>query len=607
MPEAGEGRTRGLKRRWQARNPEPEAPALPGEQLVDRVLRVRGLADPAAAERFLSPSLLHLHDPSQIPNLDTAAEKILDAARAGRPLVIYGDYDVDGITATTILYHVLRAIAPAAPISTYVPHRIEEGYGLNEQAIRSLAADGAKAIVTVDCGITAVHEATVAKSCGVDLIITDHHNPPAPGDPLPDATIVHPRLPGSAYPFGELCGAGVAYKLAWRLTTLHGGGDRAPESLRKLLVDLLPLAAIGTIADIVPLVDENRVIASFGLTRCKHAALLGLRALVTAANLDGEKIDAEKVGFSLGPRLNACGRLGHARDAVELFTTDDPARAAVIAADLCRLNDDRRATERKIVDHAAELAEAAGMTATDRRAIVLADPEWHTGVIGIVCSRLVDRFARPTVLLQRKPDGTCSGSGRSIDGFSLHAALHECREHLTTFGGHDMAAGLSLPADGLDAFTDAFTTLVNDKLTPDDLVRSASYDAEVTLDELRPRAVAELDRLAPFGASNPPVAVRVNDLRVGDVRPLGKRGDHLAIRLDAPGGSGSVRTLAWGWGRDGVELAPGQSLDALVTPKLNHWNGRTSVEPELIDIRIHERTPSVVVRGQPSAATAARA
>ena len=264
---------RGLTRAWSAAGaPDPDRP------LLERVLSVRNLDGPDR-DAFLNPALSALHDPSLIPDLDKGARRLLDALAAREPIAIYGDYDVDGVTATAILFHTLRAIDPDADIRTYVPHRLEEGYGLNADAVRSLAAEGARVIVSVDCGVTAIEPARVARETGADLIITDHHNPPAPGDPLPDAfALIHPRAPGSAYPFADLCGAGVAYKLAWRLATMHCGTDRVSPDLRQTLIDMLAPCALGVIADVVPLVGENRVIARYGLSMVKRSSLVGLRA-----------------------------------------------------------------------------------------------------------------------------------------------------------------------------------------------------------------------------------------------------------------------------------------------------------------------------------------
>ncbi|MBO6513459.1 MAG: single-stranded-DNA-specific exonuclease RecJ [Phycisphaerales bacterium] len=580
--------SRGLTRNWDTSSALTDSP-LP---LVDRILAARDLTDTESSKAFLSPTLAGLHNPSLIPDLDKAAQRILDAVANDEPIVIFGDYDVDGITASAILVHMLGVLAPDAPVSTYIPHRIEEGYGLNESAIETLADPvknvGAKVIITVDCGITAIDPATKAKELGVDLIITDHHNPPAQMDDMPDAfAVVHPRRPDSQYPFGELCGAGVAYKLAWRLATLHCKSDSVTPALRTTLVDLLVLAALGSIADIVPLVDENRVITKFGLSRIKATPIAGLRALIAASGLDTDQVDAEAVGFRLAPRLNAIGRLGHAGDALELMTSARGHRATELAEQLTTLNDERRATEQRIVKQAIEMAEQAGMTNPDRRAIVLAHEDWHPGVVGIVCSRLVDRFARPTILMQRK-DGICKGSARSIEGFSIHAALESCAHHLTSFGGHDMAAGLSCDDSNYDAFVESLLHHANTHLTPEDLTHTLKVDAIARVDELTERTLTTIEQLAPFGAGNPRIKVLIPNAKLnGHPEPFGKTGTHLSLRVgDAQAGNQIVRVVGWSWWKKARDICPGSIVDLVVEPKLSHWNGRVKVEPVLSDLRI---------------------
>lgn len=578
----------------------------PGEgPLVDRVLAARGVADSRA---FLEPTLMDLHEPGLLPGIERAACRLLEAARAGERIVIYGDYDVDGITASAIVFRMLGALEPGARVATYVPHRVDEGYGLNEGALRGLAADGAEVVVSVDCGITAVGPARVAREAGLDLIITDHHNLPAEeagaetdgesdGEPgggrLPDAcALVHPRLSvddgDRGYPFGELCGAGVAYKLAWRMATMHAGGDRVADHVRPVLLDLLALAALGTVADVVPLVDENRVITRFGLRRCRTTGVVGLTALIDAAGLAGGDVDAEGVGFRLGPMLNASGRLGHAGVAVELLTTDDRGRADEIARGLVALNEERKKTQQRIFEQAEAMAEAEGMTGDDRRAIVLASEDWHPGVVGIVCSRLVERHSRPVILMQRRveDDGAvlCAGSGRSIDGFNLHGAVGACGDLLEGFGGHDMAIGLRLAGARYDEFVERFVDGVNRALGVEDLVRRARYDCEATLEEMTPACVNTLSMLSPFGRANPPVRVCVRGLRVdGRAEPFGKRGDHLGVRLRCVRSGRGVRAVGWRWGEMVERFRPGGVVDVLVEPKVSDWSGQ--VEPVLVDVR----------------------
>lgn len=545
------------------------------------------MTDPAEAAAFCDPRLTNLHDPTGLPDLSRAAERLVEALRREEPVVIWGDYDVDGVTASAILRRTFRAIAPDAPVRVFIPHRIDDGYGLHAEGVRRLAREGAKVIVSVDCGITAVEPAHAALACGVDLIITDHHTPPARIEDLPDAfAVVHPGRPDSTYPFHDLTGAGVAYKLAWRAATIAAGSQRVGESMRALLVDLLAFAAMGTIADVAPLVDENRVIVKYGLARIKATPFVGLRALIQASDLAGETVASDDVGFRLAPRINACGRLGHARDALELLLTDDPARATSLAAAMTRLNDERRRTERAITAHAATRAEEAGMTREDCRAIVLADAQWHAGVIGVACSRLIGRFHRPTVLLTRSGD-ECHGSCRSIEGYDIHEALAACSEHLRTFGGHAMAAGLSLSETSLDAFTRAFTAHANEHLTPADLVPTLTIDCETTLSQLDVRSVQRLGSLAPFGRGNPNPSVLIRDARIEEPpRPLGADGQHLKITLRQ--GDRAVRVLAWGWGARRSQIRPGQIVDAVVEPSLNSWRGVVTVEPTLKDLGLRE-------------------
>lgn len=584
-PRAASSASRGVRFAWRARadadglDPDSDLP------LHARVLAARGILGARDAELFLNPSLRELHPPSLIPDLDRAAARLLDAARAGQPIAIYGDYDVDGITATAILFHTLKHLAPEADIRTYVPHRLEEGYGLNSDAIRQLAAEGVRVVVSVDCGVTAVEPARAARAAGVDLIITDHHNPPQRLEDLPDAyAVVHPRRPDSSYPFDHLSGAGVAYKLAWRLATMACGDDRVPGPARALLLELLSFAALGSIADVVPLVGENRVFARHGLRRIKHSAILGLRALVEASGLAGEDLDAEDVGFKMGPRLNACGRMGHAREAVELLTIADADRAAAIAKDLSRQNDLRRQTEHAILAQAVEMAEAAGMTTPDRRAIILAHEDWHAGVVGIVCSRLVDRYHRPAILLCRRGD-ECHGSGRSIDGFSLHAALTDCSRHLSTFGGHDMAAGLRLDHARFDAFVSDFLGIASVRLAPDQLVGTLTYDCRTGASDLTAEAVRHLELLAPFGRANPSLRLRIDHASVeSGPDAFGKTNKHVSWRIRVD--NRIFRLVGWNWAEQPDLPRRGARIDAIVTPRLNTWNGLTSVEVELHDLRI---------------------
>lgn len=582
--------TQGLTKLWLCRGATTTS-APSQEPLLLRLLRARGLTEPAEVTAFLEPKLTGLHNPSLIPDLDRAATRLLAAINANERIVIYGDYDVDGITATSILYHIIKAIDPEANVQSYIPHRLDEGYGLNADAISEIADQGPCLIISVDCGITATAPAAIAKSRGIDLIITDHHNPPDSLDQLPDAyAVVHPRRPDSTYPYGELCGAAVAYKLAWRLCTLHSNSQRISDTLRGMLIELLAYCALGVIADVVPLRDENRIITRHGLSRIKNAPFPGLRALIIASGLDGEKVNTEDVGFKLAPRLNACGRMGHAREAVELLTTATGARATEIADHLTRQNDQRRAVERAIFEQASKMAVEQGMTTDDRRAIVLAHPDWHAGVVGIVCSRLVERFHRPTILLSRT-DTHMHGSARSIEGFNLHAGLVACHSHLIKYGGHDMAAGMQLCAEAFPAFVDTFTAYCNQQLTPRHLIGRAPYDCDVDIRELSLQTVKSLAQLGPFGRDNPSPTLRLRNVKVIS-RPntFGSGNDHIrflvtnavaSIQGAAP--PPALPILAWKWARHINSIHVGKICDLLIKPQISSF-GKPHVECELVDI-----------------------
>ncbi len=396
--------------------------------------------------------------------------------------------------------------------------------------------------------------------------------------------MVHPRRPDSTYPFGDLCGAGVAFKVAWRLATMWCGSSQVRDDLRALLLEMLALAALGVIADVVPLVGENRVIARFGLSKIKSSRFSGLRALVKASGLDGENVNAEDVGFKLAPRLNACGRMGHAREAVELLTVAAGARAEAIAKELTRLNDERRATERAIFEQAAAMAEEAGMTRDDSRAVVLSHPDWHAGVVGIVCSRLVERYHRPTILLCEK-DGVCHGSARSVDGFDLHGALSRCAEHLTQYGGHEMAAGMKLPTTQLPAFARSFIDTCNATIGPEALTGRSSYDCEAVLSELTLPQVRQLERLGPFGRCNPRVRLLLRGLRVaGRPGTFGGNNKHLSMFVGAADAGGALtRVFGWNWAHALSRVRVGGEVDALVCPVVSNFGG-SKVELELTDL-----------------------
>ena len=544
--------------------------------LLAQLLFNRGLTDRDAVRAFLNPQLKTLPDPDLLPGAAEATKLLVGKVRERKSIVIYGDYDVDGIPGTAILWHLLTLAG--ADVSYYIPHRLEEGYGLNGEALRQIRRDGADTVITVDCGIAAVEQARVAREIGLTLIITDHH---AAGDTLPQADgIVHPRLAGG-YPNPDLCGAGVAFKLAWAIARTLSGSQRVSQQFRDFLVDSMGLVALGTIADVVPLIHENRVLAKFGLMGLAESKLTGLVTLIETARLNDQKLSSEHVGFWLAPRLNAAGRMGHALLAAELLTRADEARAREIAMYLEEQNRKRQTIERRILKEACDKIEANNLASDARRAIVLASHKWHAGVIGIVASRIVDRYHRPTVLIALD-NGQGQGSARSILHFDLHRALADCHDHLIAFGGHAMAAGLRIEPAKIEAFTEAFVARANQLLTGKDLEPALHLDAEIPLSRVTESLVRDLDRLAPFGEGNPKPRFASPLLALdGEPRTVGRAGAHLTFRLTD--GQARLRAIAFGQSDQLQTLLEHRRCRVAFQPNLNTFNGRTSVELQILD------------------------
>jgi single-stranded-DNA-specific exonuclease len=558
--------------------------------LVAQILLNRGLSDVESCQGFLRPSLKSLHDPNQLANLQTAAGRIARAIRDGQSIVIYGDYDVDGITATSILWHAIRTLGGKA--SYYIPHRTEEGYGLNTEAIAQLCDQGAQLIVTVDCGVTAIEQAKVAAERGVDLIITDHHEwkerEDEQGNRVADLpachSIVHPRLGGSDYPNPNLCGAGVAFKLAWGIGQAMNGSAKVDEMFRAFLLEATALAALGTIADVMPLVGENRILAHFGLGGLKQSKLIGVQALIESAGLSGQKLDSYHVGFLLAPRLNACGRMGHARLAVQMLTDADQAKSLEIARYLETQNRQRQQTERRILEEAMSQIASRGQDPQERRSIVLGSTDWHPGVIGIVASRLVERFHRPTILVAMN-NGHGSGSGRSIAGFHLSRALDACHDCLESHGGHEMAAGLKLQSGRFEEFQNAFEEHARSVLKPHQLIPELAIECQVELSQMNEGLVNDLKRLGPFGNGNRQPVLCCRDVELAQpARRVGKTGEHLQLFVRQ--GDVFIKAVAFGFGGLVDQLKAGRRVDLAVEPSINQFNGRSSVELIVKDMQL---------------------
>jgi single-stranded-DNA-specific exonuclease len=513
----------------------------------------RGYRTPEEARAFLAAD--ESHPPRAFRSMGTVVERVLAAVEGGERITVHGDFDVDGVCATTILVNCLRGLGAAC--DWLIPDRMTDGYGLSGDNVRRLAERGTQLLITADCGITAVAEVKLAQELGIGVVVTDHHQP---GGKLPDCPILHPALDG--YPFEELCGTAVAWKLAAALRDAPADAD-------------LDLVALATVADVVPLVGENRALVKKGLEEVRRARRAGIRALLEVAKCDPSQLDEGDLAFRLAPRINAAGRLYRADAGVELFLTEDDGRAKAIAVELGRANSERRTTERQVLEAAEAALRELPEELRAAPAIVVAGRGWHPGVIGIVASRLVEKHHKPTIVVAFDDEGGGRGSGRSISGFDLLAGLEACGGHLIGFGGHRAAAGLEIEASKLDAFRETFAAHAAEALGPEDLVRTERIDAVVGGSSLGLELAEELGQLAPFGMGNPGVRLLVPAARVRDVRSIGE-GKHARFSLH----SGSHRALGVAFGRSTLGVGEGDTVDATVRLEVNRWNG--AIEPQVV-------------------------
>jgi len=574
------------KKRWVIRPPDERsaqlAKTLKISPLLAQVLINRKVCDARAGATFLSPKLTELIAPGQMPGIKPAVHRLRQALKNKEKITVYGDYDVDGITGVSILWQILTLLG--ANVDYYIPHRIDEGYGLNAEAVRSLAESGSKVLVTVDCGTTAFSSAELARQLGVELIITDHHQPE---ERLPEAiAIVHPAMEES-YPNQDSAGAMVAFKLAWAIADEFSSGQRLQAPLREFMLNATSLAAIGTVADVVDLRGENRVLTSYGLKALPACKLCGIQALIDSAGLTGQGLDSFHIGFRLAPMLNAAGRMGHARLAVELLTGENPARAQQIAQYLKEQNTQRQLCERKILKQACEMIVERGLDQPDRRSIVLARENWHGGVLGIVASRIVETFYRPTIMISTpaKADaGPAQGSARSIAGFCLRSAIQACSRHLVKFGGHKMAAGITIEPAKIDQFAAEFEAYARGNLTQDDVTAKLHIDAAAPLAEFGKDLVGQLQMLGPFGLGNPePVFATKGVHLIYPPRAVGARGDHLQLAITD--NTGSVRCIGFSMAQLEKKLLDREFFNVAYHPHINTYNGSSNVEFILADVQ----------------------
>jgi len=546
-----------------------EALGLP-EPVCELLVR-RGHDGAAGARAFLRPSFGDLHPPALLPDLEPAADRIEAALAAGETILVHGDYDADGLTAAALLARGLAELG--GRVEAFVPHRIRDGYDLGEGGLARAEEVGAGLIVTADCGISAADAVAAASRAGRDVVVTDHHRPP---DRLPAAVaVVNPVREDSRYPFRGLSGVGVAFKL---LSELAARAGAPPEALNRHL----DLVALGTVADLVPLSGENRTLVRAGLGALARTSKPGLRALAERAGVDLGRVRASDLGYRLGPRLNAAGRVGAAETGLRLLLTGDPAEAGRLAETLERRNRERRAEDRRVVAEAEALLAERFDPARDH-AVVLWGEGWHPGVIGIAASRLVDRIHRPVVLVSLS-DGVGRGSGRSIPGFHLHRALTGCADLLERFGGHAMAAGLDVRREALPALAERLEASAAEALGPEDLVPELRLDLALPLGRVDRELHRWLDHFAPFGTANPRPVLHVRDVRMERAATVGSGGEHLKGVLAGPGGA-RLEAIGFGLGGRLAEVAGDASGEAAFELALDRYRGRERLQARLLDLR----------------------
>jgi single-stranded-DNA-specific exonuclease len=559
---------------------------------IAQVLYNRGVSTLEEARAFLDPKLNGITEPDDMPDLVRAAKRIIQAVASKEPITIYGDYDVDGIAGTAILWHVI--VRTGGKVSYYVPHRIEEGYGLNQKAIEKLSQNGTKLLITVDCGIRDHSAVAYAKSLGLSVIVTDHHEPEDHYPSDADA-VLHParcKEIGKELQVNP-CGAAVAFKLAWAVAREYSGGKKTDDMFRNLLVDLTSLVALATIADIVPLIGENRTLVKFGLDRISKTKLTGLQALLKDAGLQGSKVDSYHCGFVLGPRLNAAGRMGHAHEALNLLITSDAKEADDLAKYLNKQNRARQKLEERITKEAIETADKQGQLDDQVPILVIAERGWHAGVIGIVASKLVDRFNKPVILIAMPDKGKnirAQGSCRSIPGYDINQGLESCKDLLVGYGGHAMAAGLRIMEDNIFPFMKRIQQHASQYLKSDVELPDIAIDAEVSPEEIDGAFVHELHRLGPFGHGNPrPIFVTGQTELLGEPKIVGAGGKHLSFSVRW--GEKVFRAIAYNQSESADFIRNHRTVHLAFEPVIDDYSGPGVVQLRVKAIRAADKCP----------------
>lgn len=562
-------------KRWQVSRQEKEAAREISRSsnistTLAQVLINRGLAGISEIDAFITPKLSFLSNPYEIPDMEKAAQRVLSAKKKGERVAVYGDYDVDGVTGTAILLLTLKDLG--IDTTYYIPHRYSEGYGLNNGAIKKLFDEGVKLIVTVDCGISNLIEIDYANSLGMEVVVTDHHNPP---EVLPKAyAIVNPKMIGGSHRARDLSGAGVAFKFAWGLYRTAGIKDSSN------LMDMFDLAGLGTIADIVPLLDENRILAVYGLKSLNDCKRMGLKNLMESAGIK-KRVTASSVNFGIAPRLNSAGRLEHASLSVELLITKDELKAKTLALELNRLNSKRQSIGAQIQEEVF-----AKIGDNPERSIVLCGNAWNPGVIGIVASQVVDRYYRPAVLIGVN-EGIGRGSARSIDGINIFGVLNECRDLFSDFGGHKKAAGFEVVESNIPELVRRLKEIIEGLTSDEDLIPALEIEAELDPGEINMSLASELELLDPHGEENPAPVFASRGLKLIDMRRVGD-GSHLKTRFTD--GKVTLDSIGFSFGDLASKLKLGESYDLAYNLEVNEYNGFESAQLNLVDIRNEEKT-----------------
>lgn len=537
--------------------------------LLASLLVTRGIEDVGAAKLFLFGNESSIHDPYLLAGMTEAVPRIRQAIESNESILIYGDYDADGVSSTALMIHLMRHVG--ATFDYYIPHRSKEGYGLHIHAIDEAYRKGITLIITVDTGISAVEQIAYARTLGIDVIVTDHHEPPKQ---LPEAyALINPKLPNCMYPFKGLAGVGVAYKLACAML-----GDRVPSHW-------LELVAMGTVADLMPLIGENRMLVRSGLASMEKSSFVGITSLLQVAGRGNGEVTSTDVGFGLAPRINASGRLSHASRAVTLLTTENMIEAEEIADELDLLNRERQQIVEEITLEAMAQLEYKSAGQQIPKVIVIAGEGWNVGVVGIVASKIVERYYRPTIILAINPEtGECKGSARSTPGLDIYEALTDCSELLDHYGGHPAAAGMSLQREHLTAFDERLNEFASSKMEPEHFIPELTADIDCRLDHITLSVIEEMQQLAPFGMDNATPRLLIKGAQLLGSRVMGQDGKHLKLTLSQNGSI--IEAVAFGKGELANLLVDGSTLDIVAEANVNEWNGSRKPQLMLQDVSV---------------------